>query len=232
MATVQTAIVDRALRIVLGVETSGTATQSSLALTALNAMIDSWRNEGLMASSVTELSAIMVVGVSSYTLGAAGTFSTTRPLAVLDAYMRQYNVDTKVNLLTFEEWDALQYKIAQSNIVTDVFYNPVFPVAELKVYPVPKSANILVLIARTDLTGFTALSDIVSLPAGWERALAYNLAIEIAPEYGTIPNQAVVKSANDSKTAIKHTNNLAPIRMVAENMSLFKRTRTNIISGV
>ena len=232
MATVQTAIVDRALRIVLGVESSGTTAQSALAFTALNAMIDSWRNEGLMASSVVNLSAAMVATVSNYSLGPAGTFSTTRPLEILDAYMTQSGVDTPVRVLNFNQYDAIKFKSAASSIVTDVFYNSTFPNAEITVYPVPTAANTLHLVSRTDLTSFAALTDVVSLPPGWERALYSNLAVELAPEYGASLTQDTYMIARESKAAIKHTNNKNPIRMVAENMSLFNRTKTNILTGV
>jgi hypothetical protein len=43
----------------------------------------------------------------------------------------------------------------------------------------------------------------MSLPDGWERALIYNLALELAPEYSQKPDAYIVKIANDSLGAIR-----------------------------
>lgn len=230
MATVQTAIVDRALRIVLGVETAGTAAQSSLALTALNSMIDSWINEGMMAVSTTTLSKVMVPTVSSYTFGVGGTFSTTRPVEILDAYMRQSNTDTLVNILTRDQWNNIQTKNVTSNIVTDLVYNPVSVTGVMDVYPVPSAANTLFVTINTPLTGYSTLGDTVALPPGWERALYSNLAIELAPEYGAVLSQDTYGIARESKSMIKRVNISEQILMIPENAVMFASSRSHILT--
>ena len=50
------------------------------------------------------------------------------------------------------------------------------------------------------------LNSEVQLPAGFDRALRYALALELAPEYGRTLDALTVKAAGDSLAAIKRAN--------------------------
>lgn len=48
----------------------------------------------------------------------------------------------------------------------------------------------------------SSLTDVVTLPNGWARALTYNAAIDICPAYEKEPSAALVALAASSKAAI------------------------------
>ena len=62
----------------------------------------------------------------------------------------------------------------------------------------------------SSLTPFQTLDSEVSLPNGYERAIKFNLAVELAPEYGTTLRPEVAQIANDSLSQIKNTNYRTP----------------------
>lgn len=60
----------------------------------------------------------------------------------------------------------------------------------------------------TSLASFTSysLNDTISLGDGWNRAIKYNLAIEMAPEYGVTISREVFDTAKKAITIIKRKN--------------------------
>lgn len=56
-----------------------------------------------------------------------------------------------------------------------------------------------------DVSPFAATTDEVDLPPGYARALRYNLAVELADDYGVAVPPTVGGNAADSKTILKRT---------------------------
>jgi len=75
--------------------------------------------------------------------------------------------------------------------------------------------------------GQLTLSATVDLPPGWERALIYNLAVELAPEYGQQPDQLVYNIAVESKRMI----NAAVMRNRSLDVITPLVNPSNVISG-
>lgn len=228
MATGQT-LIDRACRL-LGVVSSGDSAstdESADALIAMNAMIDSWRNDRLMAHAFVTESKAMVVGDSSYTFIAAGDFDGTRPVKIAEAYMTIGDTDYPVEIITAQEWYAIEDKTTTSDLVEKVWYNPTMTSGTVNVWPVPAATNTLTLVVWVPIADL-ALGTTVALPPGWEKAIAYNLAIEIAPEFGAQIPPAVAKGAVDSLAAIKRINS-QPISGRSELAPAGRRF--NIFSG-
>lgn len=215
MATGQS-LVDRACRL-LGVipsGTSATSAESTDVLIAINAMIDSWRNDGLMAYASTEVSKAMVVGDASYTFVAAGDFNAVRPVEIKSAYMTIGTTLYPVQVITEEDWYAIEDRTVTSDLVEKVWYNPTMASGTVNVWPVPNATNTLTLVVRTPVSDL-ALGTTVSLPPGWEEAIAYNGAIRIAPEFEKQVPAYVDKIATASLAAIKRVNS-RPISGMSE----------------
>jgi hypothetical protein len=82
-----------------------------------------------------------------------------------------------------------------------------YPNAAISLSPRPTGGT-LEVSSYTPLTQFASLATTIALPDGYERALTYALALELAPEYGRPIDQAVMGVAGESKQAITALNAL------------------------
>jgi hypothetical protein len=82
----------------------------------------------------------------------------------------------------------------------------------------------------TELTQPADLATDIVVPPGYLRAFRYNLAVEIAAEFGVEPPPTVARIANASKRSLKSQNN--PMDIMAMPYSLIgTRQRFNIYAG-
>jgi hypothetical protein len=193
---------DRAGRLLFGKNL--TTTESADAFIAVNAMLGSWNNERLMCYAVRDES-LTLTGATTYTIGPSGNLNTTRPVEIIDAYVLSGTARVPVRVLTAAQWDALPDPSATGDFPAVIYYQPSMPTGTLYSTPLGSSGP-LHLITRTPLTAFAALTDTVSLPPGWEDAIAYNLAIRLAPEFQIPVRPDVLGIARDTKAAIKTVN--------------------------
>ena len=225
-------IIHRSMRL-LGLTGSGetpSTQEYADGLVSLNAMIDLWRNDGLMAYATQEESLTLSDGVASYTIGPSGTLNTTRPVAILNAYVRDGDYDYPVKIVDAVEWASIIDKSTEATIPTHVFFAMTMPTITAYVYPVPGETNYLRLTTRVVATAFTATSDTVAFPPGWEEALATNLAIAIATEYEVMPSPVVGAMAAASLKALRKTNS-RPITAYKEVGLLLNAPHVNIMTG-
>ena len=231
MATVQT-LIDRSLRLI-GVIASGdspTSDETADCLTALNGMLESWRNNRLFVHAFTESTLTMTVGDASYTIGPSGDLDTTRPVKIESAFMRVSGVDYPVSVVGKDRFDMIPDKTLTSDLLEMVRYNPTMPTGTLSVWPVPSVANVLHLTLWSPVASFSAATDAVSLPPGYERAITYNLAIEAAPEFGREPSNTVQRIAMESLANIKRINS-RPLISYPEVGRMFGNGRVDIETG-
>jgi hypothetical protein len=232
MATAQT-LIDRALRL-LGAIASGespTAQESADALVALNNMIESWQLERLMVYTYADTAFTLTANDASYTVGPSANFNLTpRPSKIENIFVRDGSIDYPVELVDQARWFAIPDKTTTSDIPSIAYYEPGYSTGTLLVWPVPSRAVSLHIVTWSVVSSFAATSTSVALPQGYERALAYNLAIEIAPEYQLQPPEAVVKIATDSLANIKRANQ-RPMIAYTELFPLLGGGQSDIYSG-
>jgi hypothetical protein len=176
--------------------------EASDGLTALNDMIASWSNDSLLIYARISESFPLVSGQSSYTIGPSGNFNTTRPLQILTAFTRIGNIDYEMSIIPEQAFDGITQKNISSSIPEVMFYQAGFPLGTITIYPVPTTGT-LHIRSEKQLTELSSLDVDVDFPPGWERALIFNLAIEIAGEYGQTVDEATYLLAMDSLNKIK-----------------------------
>ncbi len=233
MATVADRIT-RALRLLNEIESGEDPTDDELAdgLVALNGMLDSWRNDNLLAYAKQQETVTLATGDSGYSIGPSGDLVTTRPVAILEAWIREDNIDYPVTLMNEADYAAIPDKTTRSNWPDRLLFRPLMPNAVVLVYPVPDAPRSLVLVTQVVVGQYAAVTDTVTLPPGWEAAIDFNLAIELAPEFQARVSDTVRRRATETLAGIKRANVQAQPRAVAtELFALFDRRSGNILSG-
>ena len=203
-------------------------------LASLNSLVDSWRNDKLMCWAERVESITLAAGTSTYTVGPGGTLNTDRPVEIDGAYITQGATSYPIlRQLSEQEYAAIGLKGATSSWPEAILFRPDYPLASIIVYPVPTMTTTLNIITRKPFTGFSSITDNVALPPGWQKALEFNLAIDLAPMWQTQPPPLVMKGAVESLKGIKNSNLFAhPNRVDIDLGPMFTPRRQNIITGV
>lgn len=218
MATVQVAIVNRALRLigVLPAGKTANATDSADVLVALNAMLDVWRLEKLMVYAFQEESLTLTAGAASKTIGPSGDLVSTRPVGIEEAWVLDgSSLSHPVTPMEESEYAGITNKSQAGDWPSRFLYRGTMPNATIVTWPVANTSRTMKLLTRVPLAAM-ALSDTVSLAPGFEDAIVFNLAVRIAPEYETAASAEVAGLARGTKGAIKSNN----IRMIPQTSEL------------
>lgn len=206
MATTVKKIINKAFQksgIMVGTQ-QPTSDEANDALDALNAMLSSWSNDSMLIYARTWETFNLVGGQSKYQIGpGAPDFNTVRPIDILSSHIiitgqSNYNVAV-LNDEAFNE--AIRLPSAPG-LPKWINYDNAYPVANIRLWPVPTTAWQIFILTEKILSQFL-LNDAFDLPPGWERALIFNLAIEIASDYEQTPPAATVKIAGESLALIK-----------------------------
>lgn len=196
-------------------------------LVALNDMLDTWSNDNLITYAYT-LETFSLTGAASYTIGSGGDFNTTRPINIVDAVVRYGSIDYPLTIISQEQYqEEIALKSTTSPVPKYLTYDNAYPLATIKMYYVPSAGSTLYLQTNKPLGNFASLTTTIALPPGWKRALKYNLAVDIAAEYGVEVPATVLRTANTSLGAIKRATSINnPMQPLGRN------TRDgNIFSG-
>lgn len=227
--------INGALRL-LGVLAEGetpSAETSQDALTAFNQMIDSWNTERLAIFSTQDQVFNWPSGELSRTLGPTGDFVGNRPVLLDDStYFRdpQTNVSYGIKFINQQQYDGIAVKTVTSTYPQVMWINMSFPNIEMVVYPKPLRLLEWHFISVEELTQPATLATTLSFPPGYLRAFRYNLACEMAPEFGVEPSTQVMRVAMYSKRNLKRINN--PDDIMALPYSIVgTRQRYNIYAG-
>jgi len=229
--------INRALRL-LGVLAEGetpSAATSQDALMALNQMIESWNTERLAVFSTQDQVFLWPAGVGNQTrtLGPTGNFVGLRPILIDDAtYFRDpgTNVSFGVKLINQQQYNGIAVKTVTSTYPQVMFVNNTFPDMTMTIYPVPTRQLEWHFVSVEELSNPATLATSLFFPPGYLRAFAYNLAMEIAPEFGVEPSPQVQRIAMTAKRNLKRINNPDDV-MSMPYAIVSNRQRFNVYSG-
>ena len=191
-----------------GEEPSAAVMQDSIA--AMNAMIQSWDTERLSVFSTQDQIFIWPAGFATRTLGPTGDFVGDRPILVDDAtYFKdpQTNLSFGIKMINQQQYDGIALKNVTSTYPQVMWVNMTYPDISLTIYPVPIKALEWHIVSVEKLAEVATVATDIAFPPGYIRAFRYNLAMELAPEFGVEPSPQVMRIAMSSKRNLKRINN-------------------------
>jgi hypothetical protein len=209
------------------------AAASQDALSAMNQMIDSWNTERLSVFSTQDQIFTWPASTQSRTLGPTGNFVGNRPVLLDDAtYFRDAatNVSYGIKIINQQQYNGIAVKTVTSTYPQVMWVNMTYPDIEMYVYPVPLRPLEWHFVSVEELTQPAVLATTLSFPPGYLRAFKYNLACEIAAEFGVEPSPQVQRIAMTSKRNLKRINNPDDVMAMPYGI-VANRQRYNIYSG-
>lgn len=214
-----------------GEEPSPQAAQD--ALSAMNQMIDSWNTERLAVFCTEDQIFNWPTDTITRTLGPTGDFVGNRPILIDDAtYFRdpQTNVSYGIKLINQQQYDGIAVKTVTSTYPQVMFVNNTFPDITMAIYPKPTRLLEWHFVSVQQLDKPATLNTVLSFPPGYLRAFKYNLAMEIANEFGVEPMPQVQRIAMTSKRNLKRINNPDDVMSMPYSL-IATRQRFNIYAG-
>jgi hypothetical protein len=214
-----------------GEEPSPQAAQD--ALSAMNQMIDSWNTERLAVFCTEDQVFNWPPGEITRTLGPSGNFIGNRPVLIDDAtYFRDAstNVSYGIKLINQQQYNGIAVKTVTSTYPQVMFVNNTFPDITMTIYPQPTRVLEWHFVSVQELTKPATLNTVLSFPPGYLRAFKYNLAMEIANEFGVEPMPQVQRIAMTSKRNLKRINNPDDVMSMPYSL-VATRQRFNIYAG-
>lgn len=193
-------LINAALR-TIGVLASGespSTEESDDSLLALNQLVSSWSAQELPLYQLVKATVTMT-GAASYALA-------TRPIRIKSAgVITAAGLQKDVAIVSAEQWAGIVDKSRTGAFADALWYDGGFPTGTVHLTPKP-AAGTLELFTYNALTAFDALGDTVTLPPGYERALIFSLALDLAPQFGRAVDPTVAAVAAEAMGAITRTN--------------------------
>jgi hypothetical protein len=203
------------------------------ALNAMNQMIDSWNTERLAVFATQDQVVTWPASTQSRTLGPTGNIVGLRPVLVDDAtYFRDpaNGISYGLKLINQQQYNGIAVKTVTSTYPQVMWVNMTYPDVEMYVYPVPTKVLEFHIVSVDELSTPANLATDLAFPPGYLRAFRYNLACEIAPEFGVEPSRQVQRIAMTSKRNLKRINNPDDIMALPYSI-VATRQRFNIYAG-
>jgi hypothetical protein len=232
---------------ILGVGQTALPQDLSDAQVMLKLLLQQWRQKRWLVFRLANVLVPMVPGKPIYTVGPAGatpapdilTDGNFRPANIQSCYLRQevgsgpnsYPVDFPMRVLeSRQQYDQISLKNLQSWPAL-VYYDPLVPVANLYVWPIPVQPLFHLYLAwqqAIDMAGEGAQSQELEeiLPTETQLALMYNLALLTAANYKLPRDENLEALARSSLNVMRMTNfALQPLKMPASLIGTGTRMR-------
>jgi hypothetical protein len=213
-------------------ETPSAATSQD-SLTAMNQMLDSWSSERLSVFSTQDQVFSLLPGLRSRTLGPTGDFVGNRPVLLDDStYFKDptNGISFGIKIINQQQYDGIAVKTVTSTYPQVIWLNMDMPNMDMYIYPVPTKTLEWHFISVTELDQPATLATALVVPPGYVRAFRFNLACEIAAEFGVEPPATVQRIAMASKRNIKRINNPDDVMSLPYSI-VATRQRFNVFAG-
>lgn len=231
MSTIRN-VISGSLRLLNVIQANEVATSEdmNISLKALDSMLDSWSTDKLSIYVLQPYYFPLVVNQKDYTLGSGGDWDITRPMQIEQMFV-SYNgsltfnnvtnryelvqqpgvLDVPMENLTDMQYASIPVKSQPANYPVKFYDNGNFPLRTISVWPVPTTAQPVTIWLWQPLTTYENLDVELAFPRGYERAIRFNLAIELSAEFGKSVPQDIYSIATESYANLKRLNSRVPI---------------------
>jgi len=208
------------------------ATDGQKAFRLLNRMLDADSTEDLMIYQIAEEVFNLISGQQTYSMGLGGDFNTSRPVNITEIYMRDTNGnDLPVNLLEYQEYANIISKQVPATIALSAWCNSGSTNWEISFWPIPAQTSYRAVVwSWKPLSSFTALTDNISFPPGYEDYIESNLAVKCCIAFNIPVPTALAEWAASAKNKIKKINVNVPILGMPQNLTNGRASSTFPIS--
>ena len=203
------------------------------ALLAMNQMIDSWSIERLSIYSTQDQIFTWPANTVTRTLGPTGDFIGNRPVILDDStYYRDpgTNVSFGIKIINQQQYNGIAVKTVTSTYPQVMWVNMENPNISMNIYPKPTRDLEWHFVSVQELLQSADLNTLLVFPPGYLRAFRYNLAMEIAAEFGVEPSPQVKRIAMTSKRNIKRINVSDDVMSIPYSL-VATRQRFNVYAG-
>jgi len=168
-------------------------------------------------------------GAFSVTLS-DGVTSTTATVTVPGLSFNSSTLWIPLESQTDAQWSSISVKGTPAVFPLKFYDTGDYPLRTIKVWPIPSAANGVELWLWQPLSNFN-LDDPIAFPPGYERALRFALAIELAPEFGKdLPPQVPI-AARAAKAIIKRLNSSPQVMVTDRGIATGRTTMFNYLKG-
>ena len=203
------------------------------ALAAMNQMIESWNTERLSVYATEDQVFLWPPSLASRTIGPTGDFVGNRPVQVNDAtYFKDpaSGLSFGIKMINQDQYSGIALKTVRSTYPQVMWVNDTYPDVTITIYPIPTKELEWHIVSVQPLAQPAVLATDLFFPPGYLRAFRYNLACELAPEFGVEPSPQVARIAMTSKRNLKRVNNPGDIMAVPYPL-ISSRQKYNIYSN-
>ena len=214
----------RKAQVTLGPQRTPSDAQFQDAIEELNRLTGSLNCDRLNIYTNTHWVLPIVESKISYTIGISNDpefiadFPVPRPQAIERANVLTFpgtpqEIRYSLALFTDLQWARISMQVLPNTIPSILYNNRAYPVSTLSFYGQPQPGYSLELYVWELIPQFSALTDVVLLPPGYEDALVLNLAVRLAPHFqkGAVPPDVRA----DAQTALMRIESINAPRPIA-----------------
>lgn len=193
-----------------------TAEMADDGLRKLNTLLQSWSVEKLLPYAPTYESFTLSTGVASYTWGSGGTWTTVRPIEIVNMDVVVAGSSSPVFEMQLNTYSNIAVKTT-TGTPERFYFAPEHPLAKVYLYPAPASTYTLTVNSFKPFTAYTDLTDTILLPDEYMAPLELNLAMFLAPQYDMPIGQIFYAEAQKAKETLVKLHGM-PIREVQKKL--------------
>jgi hypothetical protein len=188
---------------------TGATADRTYCLGVTNRLLGTWSAELGPIHYETVDSLSWTASQASRTIGSGGNFSVARPERIISAtYRDSSDNDSEIEIITHQQYQMITDKATEAETPLVLAYNPTIAssLGTLYIWPVPSATATVRLNSYKPFTTITDQTATVVLPSGYEAALVFNLAVQIAAAFGANLSPATVEEARRTKRVITQAN--------------------------